>query len=76
LIKLLLVGLQNIYDGNTILFKIIIEDGVITTTAIINFQRHVKILCSYDMDVDGFYDILYIDEKNNVTCIYLALCAI
>lgn len=48
------------------MLKISVEDGVISTTAIINFQRHVRIICSYDMDLDGFYDILYIDDKNNV----------
>ena len=64
--QLLLVGLENLYDGNTILLKIIIENDEITNKAVINFQKHVRIICSYDMDNDGFYDILYLDNKNNV----------
>jgi hypothetical protein len=63
---LLLVGLENLYYGNTILLKIIIENDEITNTAVINFQKNVRIICSYDMDNDGYYDILYLDNKNNV----------
>ncbi len=55
------------------MFKITIENSVITTTAIINFQKHVTIICSYDMNIDGFYDILYIDSKNNVSIVNIAL---
>jgi hypothetical protein len=39
--------------------------------AYINFQKHVKIIAAYDMDVDGYLDILYIDDKNNVIKIYI-----
>jgi hypothetical protein len=71
--QLLLVGLDNYYDDNTVLLKIDIIDKKVDNIAFINFQKHVRIICAYDMDVDGFLDILYIDDKNNVKLYILTL---
>jgi hypothetical protein len=62
--------LDNYYDQNTVLLKINIIDKKIDNIAFINFQKHVRIICAYDMDVDGFLDILYIDDKNNLYILY------
>jgi hypothetical protein len=64
--QILLVSLTNVFDETTTLLKIIIKNQEAYDISTIKFKSSVKIIGSFDMNLDGLIDILYIDSQDNL----------